>query len=72
MSSSSELSRIGPASRIQLLSAFLVARMAVWLPWASRETVDRILSISCSAGTHRLTSPMRSASRPSMKSAVIR
>ena len=63
---------MGPAWRSQLLSARLVNRIACWLPPASASATPSAVSMTLSAGTQRLTSPMRSASRPSMKSLVRR
>ena len=68
----SELSKIGRAMFIQPLSERLVRRIAPWLPAASLSATDRALSMSCARGTQALTSPMRSASLPSMNSAVSR
>ncbi|CFN69737.1 Uncharacterised protein [Bordetella pertussis] len=66
------MSKAGPAVRIQLLSDFLVARMAVWLPRASFAAIASDLGRTSARGAQNVTSPMRSASLPSTKSAVIR
>jgi hypothetical protein len=39
-SSASEASKVGPAWRSQLFSAYLVRRMALWLPAASRSAIS--------------------------------
>ena len=57
---------------IQLFSAFLVPRMAVWLPRASLAAMAMARSMSSSRATAKVTRPSRSASLPLMKSAVIR
>jgi len=63
-SSASEVSKLGPAMRSQLLSAYFVQRSAVGEPAASRRETSCALSISASSSTQSETRPMRSASSP--------
>ena len=72
ISSASDWSKMGPAWRSQLFSARLVQRIEGWLPRARRVATSHAVSMSRAAGTQRLTSPIRSASRPSRKSEVRR
>src|SRR5260370_3936751 len=72
ISIASDASKAGPATRSQLLSERLVNRTACCGPRASLCATSIALSSSLSAGTQRLTSPIRSSSLPSIKSAVIR
>ena len=71
-SSAMELSKMGPAMRSQLLRLRLVRRIAFCAPSASLSATSNAFVMSSAAGTVRLTSPMRSASLPSMKSQVSR
>ena len=72
ISSARDWSKMGPAMRSQLLSERLVQRIACWAPVASLSATSKALGSTSAGGTHRLTSPMRSASRPSTKSLVSR
>src|SRR5260370_19983930 len=60
----SEASKIGPAARIQLLSAYLVQRIAFGAPSASRTATSSARVCSSASGTASETRPMRSASSP--------
>src|SRR5690606_37075792 len=72
ISCASELSNTGPAIRIQLFRDFFVARIAVWLPCASFAAMASDLGSTSARGAQNVTRPMRSASLPSTKSAVIK
>ena len=63
-SSASEASKVGPAWRSQLLSAYLVQRMALCAPSARRVAISTALASSSASSTARLMRPMRSASAP--------
>src|ERR1700736_1798147 len=63
-SSASEVSKLGPARRNQLLSACLVQRMAVALPDSRVRAMPSAVSSTSASGTATATSPMRSASAP--------
>src|SRR5690606_19698498 len=63
-STASEVSKVGPIMRSQLLSAYLVQRIAVVEPVASRVATCSAVSRSSLASTQRATRPMRSASSP--------
>src|SRR6516165_4003005 len=58
----SEASKIGPAARSQLLSAYLVQRIAFGAPSASRTATSSARVCSSASGTASETRPMRSAS----------
>src|SRR5262245_14410975 len=60
----SEASKIGPAARSQLLSAYLVQRIAFGAPSASRTATSSARVSSSASGTASETRPMRSASSP--------
>src|SRR5215472_15881055 len=64
-SSASEVSKVGPIARSQLLSAYLVQRIAVCAPSASRVAISTALASSSVSSTAREIRPMRSASSPS-------
>src|SRR5690606_11717442 len=63
-SMASEASNAGPARRSQLLSAYLVSRMASGEPAASLTAISRAVSWTASSSAQRLTSPIRSACSP--------
>jgi len=63
-SRASELSKVGPIMRSQLLSAYLVQRIAVCEPMVSRVAISNALSRSWASSTASATRPMRSASSP--------
>lgn len=63
-SSASEASKLGPASRSQLLSACLVQRIAVALPAASFFATSSAVAWTSASSTQSATSPIRSASAP--------
>src|SRR5579884_225899 len=67
-SSSSEASKIGPARTSHSLSASFVWEIAAREPAASRRAISSARSSSSSSGTQRDTSPIRSASAPSISS----
>src|SRR6185437_1446394 len=68
----SELSKVGPACRSQLFSAYLVKRIALCAPSAKRVAISSAFASSSSSSTARLMRPMRSASAPSTCSHSIR
>src|SRR5262249_8164447 len=72
ISYANDASKAGPASRIQWLSARLVRRTASCGPVARRSAIASAVDSTSSRGTAFDTSPIRSASRPSRKSAVSR
>ena len=63
-STASEVSKVGPIIRSQLLSAYLVQRTAVWDEVARRVAICKAVSRNSEASTHFATRPMRSASSP--------
>jgi hypothetical protein len=63
-SSASDVSKLGPAKRSQLLRACLVNRIAVVLPAANVLATSKARSITSASGTQSPTKPMRSASNP--------
>src|SRR5262245_29650992 len=70
ISSARDWSKIGPAWRSQLFSARLAHWIEIWLPRASRSATSSALGMTGSGGRYIVTMRIRSASRPSMKSAV--
>ena len=63
-STANDVSKVGPIIRSQLLRAYLVQRIAVCEPVASRVAICSAVSRSSAPSTHFATSPMRSASSP--------
>src|SRR5258708_10733389 len=63
-SRASDVSKLGPARRSQLLSACLVQRIAVALPALKVRAMSKAVSMTCASGTATRTRPMRSASAP--------
>ena len=72
ISRASDPSKMGCALRIQWLRERLVHSIACWGPVARRSAISIACGTTWSTGTVFVTSPIRSASRPSMKSPVIK
>ena len=61
-SSAVEVSKIGPLTRSQLLSAYLVQRIALCAPFDNSSAVSSAILCKSASSTHSDTSPIRSAS----------
>ena len=72
ISSASEASNAGPAMRSQLLSEYLVQRIAVCAPAASLRATSSAFACSSASSQASETRPMRSASSPLIVSQVSR